>query len=207
MQKIPSLYVRDWDGDRRLVTRQVTPGAQWVIDGEGIATRKYDGTSCLITGSGTGYAFFRRFDAKHGKTPPVDFMPAQDAPDELTGHWPGWIPVGLGPQDKWHREAFDQLYSLSCSSGEQIRYGTYELVGPKLQGNPEGFDAHYLLKHGDTTYPKCPRTFDEIKDFIHYHNIEGLVWHRNDGAPGLEDVPFNMVKIKGTDFGIGRHKK
>jgi hypothetical protein len=47
MQKIISLFQRNYDTDR-LVRDEVTPGAEWVINGEGIATRKWDGTCCKI---------------------------------------------------------------------------------------------------------------------------------------------------------------
>lgn len=40
MKKIPTLFQRDPD-DRAHVTRDVNPAAAWVLDGEGIATRKY----------------------------------------------------------------------------------------------------------------------------------------------------------------------
>lgn len=38
MKKIISLFQRNYDGDR-LVRNEVTPGAEWVINGEGTATR------------------------------------------------------------------------------------------------------------------------------------------------------------------------
>lgn len=99
MKKIISLFQRNYEGDR-LVRDEVTPGAEWVLAGEGIATRKWDGTSCLYKDK----ILYKRHDAKNGKTPPVGFFPAQD-PDEKTGHWPGWLPVGEGAEDQWHREA------------------------------------------------------------------------------------------------------
>lgn len=46
-----------------------------------------------------GGRLFKRYDAKHGKIPPPDFEPAQP-PDDVTGHWPGWVPVGEGPADQ-----------------------------------------------------------------------------------------------------------
>jgi len=39
MRKIPTLFGRDWDTDPRYVTREVAPGCEWVINGEGRATR------------------------------------------------------------------------------------------------------------------------------------------------------------------------
>jgi hypothetical protein len=29
-------------------TRESNPGCQWVFDGEGVATRKYDGACCMV---------------------------------------------------------------------------------------------------------------------------------------------------------------
>ena len=49
MKKIISLFQRNYDGDR-LVRDEVVPGAEWVIAGEGVATEKYDGTSCMVRG-------------------------------------------------------------------------------------------------------------------------------------------------------------
>lgn len=65
MQKILSLYARNYDTDRR-VRDEVVPGAEWVLAGEGVATRKWDGTSCLVRGG----RLYRRYDAKKGRTPP-----------------------------------------------------------------------------------------------------------------------------------------
>src|SRR5947209_1486301 len=102
MQKIISLFQRNYEGDW-LVRNEVVPGAEWVLAGEGFATQKFDGTACLVK-NGTLY---RRFDAKKGKTPPVDFMPAQPESDPVSGHWPGWVPVNsANPSDRWHIEAF-----------------------------------------------------------------------------------------------------
>ena len=62
MKKIISLFMRNYDSDR-LVRNEVTPGAEWVIEGEGKATRKYDGTCCLIKNN----KLYKRYDAKKGK--------------------------------------------------------------------------------------------------------------------------------------------
>jgi hypothetical protein len=181
MQKIISLFQRNYDGDR-LVRDEVVPGAEWVIAGEGVATRKWDGTCCMIRDG----KLYKRYDAKKGKTPPAGFEPAQE-PDPVTGHHPGWLPVGDAPDERWHREAFDNM--------ETITDGTYELVGPKINGNPEGFEKHWLISHGSDAWRDCPRQFDAIREWIKAWNIEGIVWHHPDGR---------MVKIKKKDFGLPR---
>ena len=181
MQKIISLFQRNYDGDR-LVRDEVVPGAEWVLAGEGVATRKFDGTCCLVRDG----KLYKRFDAKHGKQPPTNFEPAQD-PDPISGHWPGWVPVGDGPEDKHHRAAF----ALDADLAD----GTYELVGPKVQGNPDEFAEHELVPHGAWELPSAPRDFAGLREYLRTANVEGIVWHHPDGR---------MVKIKAKDFGLKR---
>lgn len=186
MQKIISLFQRNYDGDR-LVRDELVPGAEWVAAGEGVATRKWDGTCCMVKGG----SFYRRFDAKGGKQPPDGFIPAQD-PDPVTKHWPGWLLVdALKPADKWHMAAW--VDHLKNSGGSPLYDGTYELVGPNVQGNPDNWDRHYLIAHGGDVLNDAPRDFEGIKAYLGRHSIEGIVWHHPDGR---------MVKIKAKDFGI-----
>ena len=193
MKKIISLFCRNYDGDK-LVRDEIVPGAEWVLAGEGVATRKWDGTAVMVRGG----KLFKRYDAKQAptqaaqpgqstpkiktpKAPPAGFEPCQD-PDPITGHWPGWVPVGDGPEDKWFRYVSD----LAATSPD----GTYELCGPHFQANPECFPADLLVKHGDTVV-NAPRDF---KAFLAANRMEGIVWHHPDGR---------MVKIKASDFGFG----
>ena len=176
MKKIISLFVRNYESDR-LVRDEIVPGAEWVIAGEGVATRKFDGTCCMIKDG----QLYKRYDVKKGRQVPENFMPAQDK-DQVTGHWPGWLPVGDGPEDKWHRQAFSNT----------LPDGTYELCGPKVQGNLENFPKHVLIPHGQDIIEDCPRTFAELKTWILRQDIEGIVWHHQNGK---------MVKIKRKDFG------
>ena len=100
MRKIVTLFQRNYETDR-LVRDEVVSGAEWVLEGQGVATRKFDGTCCMVRSG----KLFKRYDAQNGKPTPVGFEPAQD-PDQETCHWPGWLPVGDGPEDRWFREAF-----------------------------------------------------------------------------------------------------
>jgi hypothetical protein len=175
MKKIISLFQRNYEGDR-LVRDEVVPGAEWVVSGEGVATVKYDGTACLVRAG----RLYKRYDAKRGRTPPPDFEPAQD-PDAVTGHWPGWVPVTDGPEDQWFRAA-----PLPSEDG------TYEFIGPKINGNPYQMNEHRFIRHGSAVIV-APRTFQELKTWFQTHPIEGVVWHHPDGR---------MVKIKRKDFGL-----
>lgn len=183
MKKIPTMFERDWDGDRSRVVDKPHPDCAWVFEGEGVAKRKYDGTSCLIRDG----KLYKRREVKGGQTPPPDFEVV--AVDEETGKTVGWVPVGDGPDDRWHREAFEEAGGYSD--------GTFELLGPKVQGNIEGRSKHVLQPHSMArTYPDAPRTFEGLRTWFEAHrDIEGLVFHHPDGR---------MAKIKLRDFGIKR---
>jgi hypothetical protein len=180
VRKIKSLFKRNYETDR-LIKDEVVEGSKWVLNGEGIATRKYDGTCCMIKDG----QLYRRFDVKKGRKVPENFIPAQDK-DVVTGHWPGWVKCEKeNPQDKWHIEAFDS----------KLEDGTYELCGPKVQCNPENFNIHVLVKHGVEVLENVPRDFNGIKSYLIGKDIEGIVWYRKNG---------DMVKVKLKDFGIKR---
>lgn len=179
MKKIPSLFKRDFETN--LIYNEVTEGCEWVAQGEGIATKKIDGTACMIKDG----ILYKRYDAKHGKPAPKNGIACMPKPDPITGHWPFWVPVTDLPEDQYYRDAYQKIKSD----------GTYELCGPKINKNPEGYEIHKLVPHGIIKYPKCPRTFEEIKEFFKGKDIEGIVWYRDNG---------DMCKIKKRDFGMKR---
>ncbi|MES2323235.1 MAG: hypothetical protein V4633_13305 [Pseudomonadota bacterium] len=187
MKKIPSLFQRNYDGDRR-VRNEVVPGSEWVIAGEGVATRKWDGMAVLIRFG----EVFKRYDAKAGRTPPRDFMPAQPAADPESGHWPGWVPA-VGPDSARIMEAVAWARE-NVYQGGAVPDGSYEACGPKIGtrhgANPEKLTEHILVPHGRDVLD-CPRTYDALRFYLATRSIEGIVWHHPDGR---------MVKIKTVDF-------
>ncbi len=190
MKKIDSLYMRDERG--RIIPGQITPGCEWVVAGEGVPTRKYDGTCCLVKGG----VLYKRCEWKAENGPaPASWRHWSFDPAKQSGH--GWITVTDSPDDTWHREAFA---SGVDSAGDPLVDGmTYELCGPKVQKNPERFDTHVLVLHGADVIDEDPRTYDELKDYLSRHDIEGIVWWN----PRTE----TQCKIKARDFGILRGKK
>ncbi len=177
MEKIISLFKRNYDGDRK-VRDEVTEGAEWVQRSEGVATRKFDGTCCMVRDG----ELYKRYEVKRGKKAPEGFEPACDV-DPNTGKQQGWLKVdSSNPSDKWHIEAF---------RGDE-KDGTYELCGPKIQGNPEDFLYHELIPHGEEILAGAPRTYEALQNYFKTVDwIEGIVWHHPDGR---------MVKIKSKDF-------
>ena len=182
MKKIPTLFQR---GPDRLAIDAVMPGCEWVLDGEGRPTEKIDGTACMVRDG----RLFKRYDARD-RTPPEGFEPCEPAPDPVTGHWPGWLLVGSGPEDRWHREAWE-----SVALPESRQNGTYELVGPKVQKNPYRLDRHDLWAHGVSLLRSADDrlTFLAIRDYLASVEIEGIVWWHPDGR---------RAKVKRRDFGL-----
>ena len=178
MKKIPTIFIRDMSKQPALVTPEWHPDCLWVRDGEGSPKRKYDGTCCLVRDG----KLYKRRELRQGESAPAGFE--STGTDDVTGKTVGWVPVGDGPEDRWHREAME---------GYQPD-GTYELLGPKVQGNKDQRTQHVLQAHNMArSYPTAPRDFEGIKAFLVENVIEGIVWHHDDGR---------MAKIKRRDFGL-----
>lgn len=188
MKKITSLFMRNYDGDRK-VRDEITAGADWVAAGEGVATRKWDGMAVLVEGG----RVFKRYDAKTGRTPPEAFVPAQLQPDPISGHWPGWLPAE-GPDSKRIIEGVE-WGRKNLFGGGVVPDGTYEVCGPSIGTrhgpNPENLDENILVRHGKDEMADCPRDFNGLRAYLKDRQIEGIVWHHADGR---------MVKIKKMDF-------
>lgn len=188
MKKIPTLFARDPE-DRSHVLRDVTPGCEWVTAGEGVATRKFDGTCVMFDGS---RAWARR-EVKPGKAAPLGFVPVNE--DEVTGKVMGWEPM--------EQSGFSAFYDEALANQDPDDWdipGTYELVGPKINGNPDSYRYHTLVPHGRVPLLTFPRDYDGIRDrlaeltsLLGY--FEGVVFWRD-----LKDPDCDKVKIKTKDF-------
>lgn len=181
MKKISTLFKKNPENLGRVIN-EINPENEWVFNGEGIATRKFDGTAAAIING----ELYKRYDVKKGKQVPEGAIPCQE-PDEITGHWPHWVKCSDNKEDKYFFEGFAN--SVGAPDG------TYELVGPKVQGNPEGLDKHYLIQHGCNIIKILDLSFDGLREYLSKHDIEGIVFHHPDGR---------MCKIRKSDFGIKR---
>lgn len=191
MKKIPTVFGRDPE-DRTKTTDVVTPGCEWVFEGEGVPTRKWNGTGTMLDENGIWWA---RREIKPGKQTPPNYVPVHY--DEVTGKTQGWEPIEQSPFAKFHKLAL-MTDPYAGSHNGQLLPGTYELVGPKIQGNEDGFDDYYLLPHAsapvvpDLDLKLSPETVVKIIRKIHLvANWEGVVWHHPDGR---------MAKLKARDL-------
>lgn len=185
MKKMKTLFVKQYNefNDYIGVKNEVTEGCEWVLKGEGKATQKLDGTCCLVKNN----EIYARFDFKPGRKLPDGAIPCQEKADEVTGHFPHWVLIGDNPQYKWHKKAFERQKPLED--------GTYELIGKHFQSNPEKIEGNsdVLVKHGTIELDGIERTFEGIKEYLRVNDIEGIVFHRENGE---------MCKIKRVDFGF-----
>ena len=185
MKKIPTLFEREFANHKVSgISDKVKPGMEWVLEGKGGATIKYDGSCCAIIDG----VFYKRYDAKHGKKVPEDAIPCCEA-DPVTGHHPHWVPVSANnPSDKW----FLQALQNTIDEGKSLADGTYEACGPHFQANTNGFLYDVLIRHGVYAV-NVERSFEGIREYLRTHAIEGIVFWK-DGEP--------QCKIKRSDFGF-----
>lgn len=182
MKKIPTVLVRN-PNERAHVLDEVTPGCEWVLAGEGVATRKYDGTCTMLDADGKWWA---RREVKEGKTAPPNFVP--DNTDPVTGKTQGWEPIEQSPFAKFFTEA------SIVGSGEP---GTYELCGPKINGNREGYFDYGLIEHAtaERVETHVSHSITEVQGIVRgvgdAYGWEGIVWHHPDGR---------MAKLKARDL-------
>lgn len=186
MKKIPTLFVRDrTDGVTRFVTHEVTPGCNWVLDGLGVATRKWDGT-CVRWHEGEWWV---RRSVKAHRSPPVGFIELDF--DTVTCKRYGWEPA----QQSGRWPAIQQALgfkAITCYGTD----ATFELVGPSVNGNPENFQSDTLVEHGYDIKDVSDRSYEGILAYLtRLSEMEGLVFYRTERDPNS-----GMVKIKRSDF-------
>lgn len=187
MRKIPTLFKRVFENHRiKEVLPEVESGLEWVLNGEGVATEKYDGSCCAIING----ELYKRYDAKKGKPIPEGAIKCQEAPDPITGHFPCWVKCDRdNPADKWFWAAEDEVGYMAT---QLVPERTYEAIGKHFNGNPYKMDYDMLMPHGERII-EVERTYEGIKEYLRTRDIEGIVFWKDDKP---------QCKIKRTDFGF-----
>ena len=201
MKKTPIVFLHDYEKDA--ITSQIRPGCEWVLEGLGSATIKFDGQAALFKDDKLWKRYDRKLTKKAQqafnrgqdlgpvrmelfKDPPEGFVPCEESPDPVSFHWPGWVPVSKdNPADKWF------IGALSNTAEPLVEGATYELVGPSLALNIYGLPKHELWRHGKETVNLPDRSFEAMEKFMKENEVEGLVFHHPDGR---------MAKIRRKDF-------
>src|SRR5262249_38315072 len=128
MREIPTIFVRDAN-DRGVVTSQPPPARDWGFPGGGGPTPQEDGPGWTYDGDRCG----ARREVKPDRPTPDGFVLVET--DPTTGKSVGWEPVEQSAFAKFHAEAVR-------AGGPEWHTGSYELVGPKVNGNPERATGH-----------------------------------------------------------------
>lgn len=191
MKKIPTVLRRNPDDRAHVIWFEMTPGLEWIVDA--VPTRKYDGTCVMLDDEGRWWA---RREVKIGAHFPENYV-VEDF-DPVTGKHQGWEPITQSSFYKYFVEA--QL------DAEPFKPGTHELIGPKINGNPEKVDRHYLIPHADATPVAYswlsnpgvnPLVFhvETVMELARVRGWEGIVWHHPDGRMAklkVKDLPKNF---------------
>lgn len=173
MIKIPTMYERDETQKGHPVKPVLKPECAWVEAGEGIPTRKIDGTNVRVACG----CLLKRQKPKDRDYDNTSYVSCSRE----------------CPSDKWLWESFDN------SGGVTLPDGIYEAVGPKIQGNPERCEHHVLVRvvplnsllYLTAEGLRLP-DFAGLWGYLGEVQIEGVVFHHPDGR---------MAKIKRRDFG------
>lgn len=195
---VPDLFARD-AADRRFVSDQVAADCEWVLAGEGKATRQYNGICVLydpllgVEPFGVPLAlmpqlqgWWVRRTVKVGQDFPTDYVVADV--DAAAGRVAGWEPVEQSPATA----AFlAQALVVTAGRGDGPGVGTHELIGPKINRNPERVRTHVLIAHVDADVLPAPRTYDGLRAWLPTQPYEGVVFQHSDGR---------MAKAKRRDF-------
>lgn len=183
MQKIPTIFERDWEGKRGVIDKLVVNPEKFLNSN---ATEKVDGSNVRVT--------VRNHTAVR--------LEKRRNPDKIQKHKgitePWYVDAfEAEPADKW---LYDALKNTNLSDIEDGEWSG-EAIGTNIQGNPLNLDKNIIVFFSlgqAPVFENVPTTFQELKEWLPKQKsaygdgfIEGIVWHCKDGS---------MMKIKTKDF-------
>ncbi len=190
MKKIKTVFKRDWEGDRQILSEYVD-GVDASVLNACVATEKLDGTNVRLT---VRNAILVRLEKRRNP----DKMQKAKGIEE-----PWYVDADeYSPEDKYMWEAVRNTDLSDIPDGEW----SGEVLGKNVQGNPLKLEGHTVVLFSCGKAPKfenVPTSFDELKEWLPLQKskfgndcgIEGIVWHHPSGE---------MYKIKCKDFTGGR---
>lgn len=189
MNKINTLFIRNKEFK---VTPEVMPGCEWVLEGEGVATEKIDGTNVMVVFHQDGYYTIHKRKNPNRKEKKLDIQPIN-------------IPVNPGDNnDKYVIEAVENFIINTPDHGLLgAKYG--EVIGPKINNNRYDLEERTWVPFAPRYISQllCPRTFEELKEFLvperesimfPGHPIEGVVFHTWHASAKIKVQDFHKVE-------------
>lgn len=188
MEKIPTIFDRNWDGDRKVNATLVVEDFDF---DQAIATEKLDGMNVRVT-------------VRNHTVVRVEKRRNPSKLQKQQGIKSPWY-VDAHQSEKADAYIFDAVKNTDFSSVPDGEWSA-EALGEKIQGNPLNLVGHTLfiftLKDWKERiiFHDAPTNFEELKVWLPVQKskfgndcgIEGIVWH--DPKTGA------MCKIKVKDF-------
>lgn len=180
MEKIKTIFERDWEGKKGVINKAV------ITDFSGaVATEKLDGTNVRVTvRAGVAVRLEKRRN-----------------PDKIQKHKgivePWYVDASeFEAQDKWMVDALKNTDVTALPDGEW----SGEAIGRDIQGNPLNLEKNivvFFTLGQAPIFEDAPTTFDELKAWLPSQKskfgkdcgIEGLVWHKGG-------KPFGKIKVR-----------
>jgi len=187
MQKIPTIFNRDWEGNCSVVPDYAKGYALPGVLGNAQATEKLDGMNVRVTvRSGVAVRLEKRRNPSK-----VQHKLGIDEPWYVDAD-------RYDPQDKHIWTAFDNTNCQTIKNGEW----SGEAIGPGIQGDYYKLDKPMIYFFSLLAVPffeGVPVDYDGLRVWLPQQHsflnqavpIEGIVWHTGDGL---------MFKIKTKDF-------
>ena len=196
MEKIRTLFERDWEGNRGVINKYVDSEGTFVGGSMEsflsmcVATEKVDGTNVRLT---VRNHMLVRLEKRRNPSKVQKQLGIKD---------PWYIDADeYGPDDKYIWEAARNTDIMRLPDGEW----SGEAVGPKIQGNPLHLGIHSVVLFSDPsereylTFEDVPTSYEGLRQWLpkqaskvgHQCWIEGIVWW-------FEVTP--VFKIKTKDF-------
>ncbi|MCK4665908.1 hypothetical protein KAU33_04120 [Candidatus Dependentiae bacterium] len=189
MNKINTLFVR---GEDFKATPEVMPGCEWVLEGEGVATEKLDGTNIMVVFHQDGSHTIHKRKNPNREEKKLDIQP---------------INIPVDPENKADRYLIEAVENFVFNTPDHELYGVKygEAIGPKINKNRYELEERVWVpfKPHFIAQLLCPRTFEELKEFLvperesvmfPGHPIEGIVFHSWHSSAKIKVQDFHTVK-------------
>ena len=188
MEKIPTIFDRNWEGDRKVNEKLVVTDFDFA---NAVATEKLDGTNIRVT---VRNHFVVRVEKRRN--------PSKE--EKAKGIVEPWY-VDASPSDSADKYVFEAVENTDFSDVPDGEWSA-EALGEKVQGNPLNLKGHTLFIfsleswRNKITYENVPTDFKGLKEWLPKQKskfgadcgIEGIVWHNK--------IDGSMCKIKVKDF-------
>lgn len=188
MEKIPTIFDRNWDTDRKVNAKLVVEDFDFK---NSLATEKLDGTNVRVT-------------VRNHTVVRLEKRRNPDKQQKANGIKDPWY-VDADPQDKADSYLFEAVNNTDFATVPDGEWSA-EALGEKIQGNPLQIEGHTLFFFSlpdwrqRVSYEQVPTDFEGLKKWLpeqqskfgNNTGIEGIVWHN--------PITGAMCKIKVKDF-------